>query len=162
MLFSIIDNNNHMHIWVDADACPNSVKEILFRVATRTSTPVTLVANQHLKKPLSPYIKTIQVGAGFDVADNYIVQQVKPKDIVITADIPLAAEVVEKGAHAINPRGTLYTEQNIKQTLAMRNFMEEMRSTGQASGGPPPLDSRDKQAFANTLDRLLAQHKKAL
>ncbi|MEE8056846.1 MAG: YaiI/YqxD family protein [Pseudomonadales bacterium] len=146
-----------MHIWVDADACPNAIKEILFRVANRMAISVTLVANQYLKTPPSPYIKTIQVPAGFDVADNHIAQQVETGDIVITADIPLAADIVEKGAYGINPRGTLYTEQNIKQKLTMRNFMEEMRSTGQVSGGPPPLDARDKQTFANTLDRLLAK-----
>lgn len=148
-----------MHIWVDADACPNVIKEILFRAANRTEIPVTLVANQFIKTPPSPYIKSIQVAAGFDVADNYIAQEVKPGDIVVTADIPLAADVVAKDALGINPRGTLYTEQNIKQTLTLRNFMEEMRNTGQASGGPPPLDSKDKQAFANTLDKLLAKAK---
>ncbi|ARN74638.1 YaiI/YqxD family protein [Oceanicoccus sagamiensis] len=148
-----------MHIWVDADACPNVIKEILFRAANRVKIPVTLVANQYIKTPPSPYIKSIQVAAGFDVADNYIAQEVKPGDIVITADIPLAADIVAKQAYGINPRGTLYTEQNIKQTLTMRNFMEEMRSTGQASGGPPPLDAKDKQAFANTLDKLLAKQR---
>lgn len=148
-----------MHIWVDADACPNVIKDILFRAANRVQIPVTLVANQYIKVPPSPYIKSVQVPAGFDVADNHIAQQTKPGDIVITADIPLAADIVAKGAYGINPRGTLYTEQNIKQSLTMRNFMEEMRSTGQASGGPPPLDSKDKQAFANTLDRLLTKAK---
>jgi len=146
-----------MHIWVDADACPNSVKEILFRAANRLRIRMTLVANQFLKTPPSSYIKAIQVSGGFDVADNYIVQRVNSGDIVITADIPLAAEIVDKGAYGINPRGTLYTEQNIKQKLTMRNFMEEMRNSGQASGGPPPLDARDKQAFANTLDRILVK-----
>lgn len=146
-----------MHIWVDADACPNTIKEILFRVANRTKTPVTLVANQSLSTPPSPFIKSIQVAAGFDVADNYIAQEANIGDVVVTADIPLAADIVAKGAHGINPRGTLYTEQNIKQTLAMRNFMEEMRSTGQVSGGPAKMDQRDNQAFANTLDRLLAK-----
>ncbi|MCP3907618.1 MAG: YaiI/YqxD family protein [Oceanicoccus sp.] len=148
-----------MHIWVDADACPNVIKEILFRAANRVQIPVTLVANQYIKTPPSPYIKSVQVAAGFDVADNHIAQETQAGDIVITADIPLAADIVAKGAYGINPRGTLYTEQNIKQTLTMRNFMEEMRSTGQASGGPPPLDSKDKQAFANTLDKLLAKAK---
>ena len=148
-----------MHIWVDADACPKAMKEILFRAANRTNIPLTLVANHALSTPPSSTIKSIQVGAGFDVADDYIAQQVQTGDIVITADIPLAAEVVEKGAYGINPRGQLYTQQNIRQSLTMRNFMEEMRSTGQVSGGPPPLDQRDKQAFANTLDRLLAKVK---
>lgn len=148
-----------MHIWVDADACPNMIKEVLFRAAERRQISMTLVANQFIKVPPSSFIKTVQVPAGFDVADNFIAQQVKPLDIVITADIPLAADIVEQGAFGVNPRGMLYTEQNIKQTLSMRNFMEEMRSTGQASGGPPPLDAKDKQNFANTLDRLLAKLK---
>ncbi len=147
-----------MQIWVDADACPNTIKDILFRAANRTGIPLTLVANQHLKTPPSQYIKSIQVEKGFDVADNYIAQQAQPGDIVITADIPLAADIVAKGAIGINPRGTLYDERNIKQKLTMRNFMEEMRSTGQVSGGPPPLDNRDKQAFANTLDRILSKN----
>lgn len=149
-----------MQIWVDADACPNVIKDILFRAANRTETYLTLVANQLIKTPPSPFIKSVQVAAGFDVADNHIAQLVETGDIVVTADIPLAADIVAKGAQGINPRGTLYTEQNIKQTLGMRNFMEEMRSTGQVSGGPPPLDARDKQNFANTLDRLLAKAKK--
>jgi uncharacterized protein YaiI (UPF0178 family) len=146
-----------MHIWVDADACPNVIKDILFRVAQKRQLALTLVANHYLKVPPSPFINMVQVSAGFDVADNYIAQQVAAGDIVVTADIPLAADIVEKNAYGINPRGTLYTKQNIKQTLTMRNFMEEMRSAGQASGGPPPLDQRDRQAFANTLDRLLSQ-----
>jgi uncharacterized protein YaiI (UPF0178 family) len=150
-----------MKIWVDADACPTVIKEILYRAANRVEIQTILVANQFLKTPASPFIKTVQVNAGFDVADNYIVQWLEAEDIVITADIPLAAEVVEKGAHGINPRGTLYTKQNIKQTLGMRNFMEEMRNTGQVSGGPPPLNAKDKQQFANTLDRLLAKHIRA-
>ena len=149
-----------LQIWVDADACPKVIKDILYRAANRTSTPLTLVANQALSTPPSPFIKSIQVSAGFDVADNYIAQQVKAGDIVVTADIPLAADIVAKGAKGINPRGTPYNDNNIKQALTMRNFMEEMRSTGQVSGGPPPLDNRDKQAFANTLDRLLANAKR--
>lgn len=148
-----------MHIWVDADACPNAIKTILFRAAERTKTPLTLVANQFIKTPPSPLISMITVAAGFDVADNYIAQSANKGDIVITADIPLAADIVEKGAQGINPRGTLYTPQNIKQTLTMRNFMEEMRSTGQVSGGPPPMNAKDNQQFANTLDRLLAKKK---
>lgn len=148
-----------MKIWVDADACPNAIKEILYRAANRVQIPLILVANQYLQTPPSPHISSIQVPSGFDVADDHIAQEVEAGDIVITADIPLAAQIVEKGAHGINPRGTLYTEQNIKQTLTMRNFMEEMRNTGQASGGPPPMDAKDKQAFANTLDKLLAKAK---
>lgn len=146
-----------MHIWVDADACPKVIKDILFRAATRTETPLTLVANHLLSTPPSPLINSIQVPAGFDVADNYISQKIQPGDVVITADIPLAAEIVAKGAFGINPRGQLYTEQNIRQSLTLRNFMEEMRSTGQISGGPPPLNAKDKQAFANSLDRLLSK-----
>lgn len=149
-----------MHIWVDADACPNSIKEILFRAAERTQLPLTLVANQYLKTPSSKYIKSIQVAAGFDVADNYIAQHTNTGDIVITADIPLAADIVAKGSYSINPRGKIYTVQNIKEALTMRNFMEEMRSTGQVSGGPPPMDARDNQAFANSLDKLLTKAKK--
>jgi uncharacterized protein len=149
-----------MKIWVDADACPNVIKDILFRAAQKRELALILVANQYIQTPPSPFIKTIQVAQGFDVADNYIAQQVIAGDIVVTADIPLAAEIVEKNAYGINPRGELYTEQNIRQKLTMRNFMEEMRNTGQASGGPPPLDQRDRQAFANTLDRLLAKASK--
>ena len=146
-----------MQIWVDADATPKPVKEILFRAANRAKVNTTLVANQALVTPNSPYIKAIQVAAGFDVADNYIVQQCQTNDLVITADIPLAAEVVAKGALALNPRGEIYTEANIKQRLAMRDFMEEMRSTGQASGGPKTYSHTDRQAFANSLDRQLAK-----
>lgn len=148
-----------MHIWVDADACPAVIKEILFRASQRTQIPMTLVANHAMRIPNQPQLRFIQVTSGFDVADNFIVQQLQPDDLVITADIPLAAEVIEKKGVAINPRGALYTESNIRQRLAMRNFMEEMRSIGQASGGPPPLSQTDRQAFANSLDRLLAKYK---
>lgn len=146
-----------MHIWVDADACPNVIKEILFRASQRTETPLTLVANQPLRTPPIKWIKSLQVAQGFDVADNYIVQQCQPGDLVITADIPLAAEVVEKGVEAINPRGEHYTRANIRQRLAMRNLMEELRSIGEVSGGPAKLDHTHKQAFANVLDRFLAK-----
>ena len=148
-----------IHIWVDADACPAAVKEVLYRAAKRLSVPVTLVANQGLQIPQSPWIKAVQVPAGFDVADNYIVQQCCAGDLVITADIPLAAEVIGKDACALNPRGTVYDQENIRQRLAMRDFMEEMRSSGQASGGPPPFGKQEKLAFANALDRLLAQRR---
>lgn len=148
-----------MRIWVDADACPNVVKDILFRAAERTQVPLTLVANQFLTVPPSKVIKAVQVSGGFDVADNYIVKHVQENDLVITADIPLAAEVIAKNAHAINPRGELYTKENIRERLAIRDFMEEMRSTGQASGGPSPLGQREKQDFANTLDRVLAKYR---
>ena len=145
-----------MHIWVDADACPRVIKEILYRAANRVKLGMTLVANHSLQVPPSALIKSVQVSSGFDVADNYIVQHCEPGDLVITADIPLAAEIVDKGATAINPRGERYTTENIRQRLAMRDFMEQMRNSGEASGGPPPLDNSDKQAFANALDRLLA------
>jgi uncharacterized protein YaiI (UPF0178 family) len=148
-----------MQIWVDADACPRVIKDILYRAAQRVEVPLVLVANQPLQVPPSPLISTRQVAGGFDVADDYIVAEINKGDIVVTADIPLAAEVVEKGAHAINPRGELYTRNNIRQRLAMRDFMEEMRNTGQVSGGPPPLNQQDRQAFANQLDRLLAKQK---
>lgn len=146
-----------MKIWVDADATPNPVKDILFRAALRTKVMTTLVANQGLSTPNSPYLKAIQVASGFDVADNYIVQECEAGDVVITADIPLAAEVVEKGALAINPRGEKYTRENIRQRLAMRDFMEEMRSTGEVRGGPKAYNQQDRQAFANALDQLLAK-----
>jgi len=147
-----------MQIWIDADACPGVIKEILYRACDRKQVELILVANQPLKVPPSPLIRTVQVPAGFDVADNYIVQHMSPGDLVITADIPLADEVIEGEAHAINPRGEFYTKENIKQRLTMRNFMEELRSTGQVSGGPPPLNHTDRQAFANSLDRFLAKH----
>jgi uncharacterized protein len=147
-----------MHIWVDADACPKVIKEILFRASTRKNVPVTLVANHYLQTPASKLIRCIQVEQGFDVADNFIAQQVEEGDIVITADIPLAADVIEKGAVAINPRGELYTPDNIRQRLGMRNMMEELRSSGIQTGGPAALSQADRQAFANQLDRLLARH----
>ncbi|MCG8428348.1 MAG: YaiI/YqxD family protein [Chromatiales bacterium] len=147
-----------MTIWVDADACPNTIKEVLFRAAERTQTELVLVANQPLRTPPSRLISTIQVGAGFDVADNLIVQRLDTDDLVITADIPLAAEVVAKSATAINPRGEHYTTENIRERLAMRDLMQTLRDTGQASGGPPPFNKQDVQAFANSLDRWLAQH----
>ena len=144
-------------IWVDADACPVVIKEILFRVANRTKIVVTLVANQYIRTPPSAYIKFIQVAAGFDVADNEIVQRVESGDIVITGDIPLASEVIEKDALAINPRGELYSKENIKARLNMRDFMETLRSSGVNTGGPPPLNQTDRQNFANQLDRLLVK-----
>ena len=146
-----------MHIWVDADACPAVIKEILYRVAERTGLPVTLVANQWLKTPPYPSLRSVQVPKGFDVADNHIVEQVTAGDIVVTADIPLAAFVVEKGATAINPRGERYTTENIKQALDLRNFMETLRNSGVETGGPPAFSQADRQAFANQLDRLLAK-----
>ncbi|MEJ2394126.1 MAG: YaiI/YqxD family protein [Candidatus Thiodiazotropha sp.] len=144
-------------IWVDADACPKVIKEILFRAAERVGIQVTLVANQALSIPRSRYISTVQVPAGFDVADNHIAQQVVEGDLVITADIPLAADVIAKGALALNPRGELYTEANIRERLTMRDFMDTLRSSGVDTGGPPAMNQSDRQQFANQLDRLLAQ-----
>ncbi|WP_019626828.1 YaiI/YqxD family protein [Thioalkalivibrio sp. ALJT] len=147
-----------MKIWVDADACPVVIKEILFRAAKRTETPLTLVANQPMRTPPSKWIDSIQVGAGFDVADNEIVRRLGPGDLVITADIPLAAEVIEKGGQALNPRGELYTRDNIRERLSMRDFMDTLRSSGVETGGPAALGPRDRQAFGNALDRWLAQN----
>jgi uncharacterized protein len=150
--------DNSMQIWVDADACPKPVKEILYRACHKRQVLMTLVANQYLSAPASPYIKSIQVSGGFDVADNYIVQQLLAGDLVITADIPLAAEAIAKGAAVINPRGERYTKDSIGARLNMRDFMETMRSSGVVQDGPPPYNDRDKQAFANALDRFLAQN----
>jgi hypothetical protein len=147
-----------MQIWIDADACPVVIKEILFRAADRTRTRVTLVANQTLRVPASSYIRFLLVPAGFDVADQRIVELLEPHDLVITADIPLAAAVIAKNAHALNPRGELYTQENIRERLSMRNFMDELRGSGVTTGGPPALNQRDRQAFANSLDAFLARH----
>ncbi|MGB5261582.1 MAG: YaiI/YqxD family protein [Gammaproteobacteria bacterium] len=144
-------------IWVDADACPKVIKEILFRAADRVCVPLILVANQPLQVPGSAHIRSIQVAAGFDVADNHIVQHAQPGDLVITADIPLAAEVIAKGCLALNPRGELYTEDNIRQRLNMRDFMDTLRSSGVDTGGPASISQADRRAFANQLDRLLAR-----
>jgi len=149
-----------MHIWVDADACPGVIKDILYRAAERVELPLTLVANQPLQTPASRVIKSIQVSSGFDVADDFIVQQVNAGDLVITADIPLAAEVIEKGGHALNPRGEFYTTENIRQRLAMRDFMETMRGSGVHTGGPAALNQKDRMNFANQLDSFLAKQKK--
>ena len=147
-----------MQIWVDADACPKVIKEILFRAAVRRRIQLILVANSPLQTPPSPYIRTLQVPAGFDVADNHIVEQVQAGDLVVTADIPLAAAVIARAAHALNPRGELYTTENIRERLAMRNLMDRLRSTGTHTGGPLALDLTDRQAFANRLDAFLHKH----
>jgi uncharacterized protein YaiI (UPF0178 family) len=149
-----------MQIWVDADACPNVVKEVLFRAAERTGMMVTLVANQIIRTPPSKFIRTLRVEAGFDVADNEIVKRTEPGDLVITADIPLAAEVIDKGGVALNPRGERYTTETIKERLNMRDFMDTMRASGVQTGGPPALNQRDRQQFANELDKWLQQAKK--
>lgn len=146
-----------MQIWVDGDACPKLIKEILYRAANRTKVMLILVANQWLATPPSPYIKKLQVASGFDVADNYIIREVQPEDLVITADIPLANAVIEKGATALNPRGELYTERNIKQRLARRDYSESLRSTGAMTHGPDKISKKELQAFANMLDKFLAQ-----
>lgn len=143
-------------IWVDADACPKAIKEILFRAATRTGTELVLVANHALAVPRSPHIRSVQVEAGFDVADSYIAARASASDLVITADIPLAAEVVGKGCVALNPRGTLYTAENIREALNMRDFMDTLRGSGVQTGGPPALSQADRKSFASQLDRLLA------
>lgn len=144
-----------MQIWMDGDACPKVIKELLFRAAIRTKTTMTVVSNHALTIPGSPYIKRWQVGAGFDVADNYIVETLQAGDLVITADIPLADDVVTKGGIALNPRGELYTSNNIKQHLARRNLNESLRSAQMIRGGPDKLSSKDTQLFANALDKLL-------
>lgn len=145
-----------MAIWVDADAAPKPVKEILFRAAHQRQILVILVANQYLAVPASPFIKTVRVQGGFDVADNYIVQHINNGDLVVTADIPLASEVIAKGGAVINPRGERYTQDTIGARLNMRDFMESMRSSGIAlQDGPPPYNQQDRQAFANALDRFI-------
>ncbi|WP_154928071.1 YaiI/YqxD family protein [Pantoea anthophila] len=149
-----------MSIWVDADACPNVIKEVLYRAADRTATTVTFVANQFLRVPPSPYLRTLQVPAGFDVADNEIVKRVEPGDLVITADIPLAAQVIEKGAAALNPRGERYSPATIRERLTMRDFMDTLRSSGVQTGGPAAMSPRDRQQFANELDSWLRQQKR--
>jgi uncharacterized protein len=147
----------HMRIWVDADACPNPIKEILFRAAERMRIALTLVANKPLRTPPSAFINTIQVAAGFDVADDKIAEELHAGDLVITADIPLAAAVLDKGGRVLDPRGELFTKDNIEARLTMRKFMDELRASGVDTGGPRPFNHGDRQAFANQLDRLLAQ-----
>jgi uncharacterized protein YaiI (UPF0178 family) len=146
-----------MNIWVDADACPAVVKDILFRAAERAQVPLTLVANQPLRTPRSSFIRTLQVPRGFDVADNEIARRVEPGDLVVTADIPLAAQVIERGGNALDPRGELYSPDTIRERLTMRDFMDELRASGVQTGGPAPLAHGDRQRFANQLDRLLAR-----
>lgn len=149
-----------MKIWVDADACPVVIKEILFKAAQRTQVSITLVANHPMRIPPSRFVDFLQVQSGFDVADNEIVQRLAPGDLVVTADIPLAAEVIAAGALALNPRGELYTESTIRARLTMRDFMESLRSSGIQTGGPAALNHADRQAFANQLDRWLTKYAK--
>jgi hypothetical protein len=146
-----------MNIWVDADACPAVVKDILYRAAERAQVTLTLVANQPLRTPRSSFIRTLQVPRGFDVADNEIARRIEPGDLVVTADIPLAAQVIERGGYALDPRGELYSPDTIRERLTMRAFLDELRASGVQTGGPPPLAHGDRQRFANQLDRLLAQ-----
>ncbi|MCB1791607.1 MAG: YaiI/YqxD family protein [Gammaproteobacteria bacterium] len=146
-----------MAIWVDADACPRGVRDVLFRAAERCGVELTLVANQRIEVPRSHHIRMLQVAKGFDVADNEIARRVQAGDLVITADIPLAADVIPRGVDVISPRGERYTENNIGERLIMRDFMDTLRGSGMASGGPPPLSAADRQAFANALDRYLAR-----
>ena len=146
-----------MQIWVDADACPKVIKEILFRAAERVQVSLTLVANRLLRTPRSLYIKSVQVPLGFDVADERILEQVQPGDLVITADIPLAAAVIEKGASALNPRGELYTEDNVRERLSVRDFLDELRGAGVVTGGPSQISQSERKTFANELDRFLTR-----
>jgi uncharacterized protein YaiI (UPF0178 family) len=147
-----------MNIWVDADACPAVIKDILFRAAERTGIRLTLVANHPMRIAKSRHVHFLQVSSGFDVADNEIVKRLGPGDLVVTSDIPLAAEVIEKGGHALSPRGELYSTDNIKARLGMRDFMDTLRASGIDTGGPPALSQRDRKSFADNLDKLLTEH----
>ena len=151
-----------MKIWVDADACPGVIKDILFKAAERTGLLLTLVANRPVRVPPSPFIKFILVPSGLDVADNEIVKRLGAGDLVITSDIPLAAEVVEKGGHGLNPRGEMYSAEDIKSRLSMRDFMDSLRASGVDTGGPPALSKGDRKAFASQLDKFLTKHTKQL
>ena len=146
-----------MHIWVDADACPAVIKDILYRAAERLKIPLTLVANKALRTPPSQFIRALQVERGIDVADSRIVRELQAGDLVITADIPLASDVIAKAGHALNPRGEFYTPENVREHLSMRDFMDALRSGGVQTGGPPPLDLTDRKRFADQLDRFLAR-----
>ena len=154
-----MQDKKQLKIWIDADACPVVIKEILFKAADRTQTEITLVANHAMHLPPSRYLSFIQVGAGFDVADNEIVKRINTGDLVITSDIPLADEVITKGGLALSPRGELFSKDNIKSKLSMRDFMDVIRSSGVQTGGPAPLSQADRQTFANHLDRWLNQTK---
>ena len=149
-----------MNIWVDADACPAVIKDILYRAAERAQVMTTLVANRFLNVPRSPYLRAVQVPRGIDVADSRIVQELQPGDLVITADIPLASDVIAKGGHALNPRGEFYTPDSIGERLALRNHLDQLRGAGEHTGGPPALDHADRKRFADQFDRFLAKLKK--
>ena len=146
-----------MHIWVDADACPGVIKDILFRAAERAQVSMTLVANKLLRVPASPYVRSIQVPRGFDVADDEIVKRVAPGDLIITADVPLAAEVIARGAHAIDPRGELFSADTIRERLTMRDFLDQLRASGIQTAGPAPFANADRKRFADQLDRFLTK-----
>ena len=150
-----------MQIWVDADACPVVIREILFRAAERTGVTMTLVANKPVRLPVAQNLRFVQVPAGFDAADKRIVELMVPGDLVITADVPLAAAAIEKGGVALNPRGELYTNENVRERLSVRNFLDELRGSGVNTGGPAALSQRERQMFANQLDRLLARQVKS-
>ena len=150
-----------MKVWIDADACPKMVKELVYKASFRLQFPVCLVANSYLSTPPAPNISFVQVDQGADVADAYIVENCAVSDLVVTADIPLAALLVEKGATAINPRGEIYTEENVRERLSVRDFMQELRDSGLETGGPAPLGPKDKERFANALDRILTKMLKA-
>jgi hypothetical protein len=155
---SVTEPVKPMQIWVDADACPVVIKDILFRVAEKRQIVVTLIANKLLRTPPSRYIKALQVPHGFDVADREIIRLLQAGDLIITADIPLASDVIAKGGWVLTPRGEFYTKDNIEQQLTMRNFMDELRGSGVDTGGPPPLSQNDRQMFANQLDRHLTRY----
>ena len=150
-----------MRIWVDADACPQVIKEILYRAAERVQVLTTLVANTPLRVPPSDFIRAVRVSQGSDVADNRIAQEVEPGDLVVTADIPLAAAVIARGAHALDPRGELYSEDNVRERLAIRNLMQDLRATGTLVDGPAPFGPRERRLFADHLDRLLTRRRPA-
>ncbi len=152
-----MQKNSQLKIWIDADACPRVVKEVIFKASFRLKVPVCLVANSYMAVPQEPLISLVQVEKGADIADLYIFDQVTVNDLVITADIPLAALVVEKGATAINPRGELYTEENVRERLSMRDFMQTLRDSGVDTGGPSPFGPKDKERFANSVDRILTR-----
>jgi uncharacterized protein len=154
------EENPDMKIWVDADACPKVIKEILYRAAVRRHVQTTLVANSNLAIPRTEFLHFLKVEAGFDVADKEIAARIRPGDLVITADIPLAADVIEQGGYALNPRGEFYTRDNVKAALSMRNFMDGLRGAGTLTGGPTAFSHSDRTAFANQLDRFLTRHLK--
>jgi uncharacterized protein YaiI (UPF0178 family) len=150
-----------VQIWVDADACPQTIKDMLFRAAQRAQVLTTLVANKLLRTPPSPFIRAIRVPPGLDVADHRIVREMRPGDLVVTADIPLAAEVIARGGHALDPRGELYTTENVRERLAIRNLMQELRASGELIDGPAPFTQGDRHRFANQLDRFLTRQRPA-